>query len=179
MKSDLAKQLINRLRELDWHIATVESCTGGALASAITDIPGASDVFRAGFVTYTKEAKLNLANFGQHPKLHDSIREHSVYSFETALEMAQAGRKAASVEVSVGITGMLTKGHPDNPTYRGCVVDVAIVVQGKSGHRPLRPPMLVRLSVFNATGRRSRKSLKAELVQNILDLILKALPPKA
>jgi nicotinamide-nucleotide amidase len=169
----MTKALINRLRELGWHIATVESCTGGSLAAAITDVPGASDVYGTGYVTYSKGAKRQLANLGRHRPLQDAITDHGVYSSQTALGMAEAGRRASGAEVCVAVTGMLNTGHPDDPAYVGCVADVAVVIQGKSGHRALLPPVQTRFYLNDAG--RTRPELKVILVDLIVGLVLSAL----
>lgn len=101
--NELVSQVIARFREKHLHIVPVESCTGGALASAITNVAGASDVFANGFVLYSTEAKIR---FGVSPTV---IEKHGLYSFETACEMARAGiANSRGAAVGVGITGNLS-----------------------------------------------------------------------
>ena len=81
-------------------LATMESCTGGLLASTITDVPGSSNYFKGGFITYTNEAKIA---YGVDPKL---IEEHGAVSPEVAVAMAKAARLQLGADVGVGITGV-------------------------------------------------------------------------
>jgi nicotinamide-nucleotide amidase len=91
-------------------LVTVESCTGGALASAITDVPGASEVMRDGFVTYSNEAKIALGV----PK--EVITAFTVYSPQVAEHMALAGlKRSVGAQIGVGITGTLSREDPANP----------------------------------------------------------------
>ncbi len=88
------------LRQLGMSIAVMESCTGGLLASTITDVPGASGYFRGGLVTYTAEAK---AQCGVDAEV---IEAHGVVSNETASAMAGAVRRQFDADIGVGITGV-------------------------------------------------------------------------
>lgn len=89
------KKILEILKKRNWTIGIMESCTGGAIANALTNIPGASDVFKCGLVTYSDEAKIKV---GVEEKI---IKKFGVYSIETAEEMA---RKIEG-EVGVGVTG--------------------------------------------------------------------------
>lgn len=88
------------LTESGLTVATMESCTGGLLASTITDVPGSSAYFRGGIVSYSNEAK--IANGVP----AETIREHGVISAETAEAMAKAVRVRLGADVGVGITGV-------------------------------------------------------------------------
>jgi nicotinamide-nucleotide amidase len=79
-------------------LATMESCTGGLLASTITDVPGSSGYFAGGFVTYQTEQKIAMGVDAQ------VIAEHGVISQECAREMALAARERLEASVGVGIT---------------------------------------------------------------------------
>ena len=91
------KKLIKLLKERGLSIGVMESCTGGAIANAITNIPGASDVFEEGLVTYSIKAKIK---HGVDPKI---IKKFGVFSKETAEEMA----RKASGDIGVGVSGEL------------------------------------------------------------------------
>ena len=91
------EMILEILRKRGWYIGVMESCTGGAIANCITNIPGASDVFKEGKVTYSNEAKINA---GVDEKI---IKNFGVYSKETATEMA---RKIEG-DIGVGVTGNL------------------------------------------------------------------------
>ncbi|MEE9284387.1 MAG: competence/damage-inducible protein A [Dehalococcoidia bacterium] len=81
-------------------LATMESCTGGLLASTITDVPGSSSYFRGGLVTYATDIK--AAN-GVDPRL---IEEHGVISAEVASAMARAARTRLGADIGIGVTGV-------------------------------------------------------------------------
>lgn len=100
--------IVRKFSENGYTIATMESCTGGSLAGAITNISVASDILRESYVTYCNEAKIK---FGV-PK--EIIEEYSVYSLQAAKAMAKAVRNTANSDVGVGITGQLGRIDPRN-----------------------------------------------------------------
>jgi len=91
------KQILEILRKRGWYIGVMESCTGGAIANCITNIPGASDVFKCGLVTYCDEAKIKAGVD------EEIIKKYGVYSMDVSEDMA---RKIEG-EVGVGVTGNL------------------------------------------------------------------------
>jgi nicotinamide-nucleotide amidase len=88
------------LRERKLSLATMESCTGGLLASTITDVPGSSDYFKGGLVAYTAQMK---AAFGVDATL---LAEHGTVSSEVAEAMATAARSRVKADIGIGITGV-------------------------------------------------------------------------
>jgi nicotinamide-nucleotide amidase len=88
------------LDERNLTLSTMESCTGGLLASTITDVPGSSRYFRGGLVSYATEAKIG---WGVN---EDVIAEHGVISSECAHEMARAARQQLESDIGVGVTGV-------------------------------------------------------------------------
>jgi nicotinamide-nucleotide amidase len=106
----LESAVVKMLAKRGLTIATMESCTGGLLASTITDAPGASDVFVGGVVTYETSTK---EDFGV-PR--DIVERFGVISAETALAMASAVRRDIKADIGVGITGVAGpaefEGHP-------------------------------------------------------------------
>ena len=88
------------LRERGLTLATMESCTGGLLASTITDVPGSSDYFKGGLVSYATEMKLAWGVSGE------VVERHGVISAECAREMARVARERLSADVGVGVTGV-------------------------------------------------------------------------
>jgi PncC family amidohydrolase len=82
-------------------IAVAESCTGGLVAAALTDLPGSSEYFLGGLVTYTNEAKMDLLGVPQ-----DVLREHGAVSREVAALMAEAARRVFKSDVGVSVTGI-------------------------------------------------------------------------
>ena len=100
--------IIKKFAEAKYTISTMESCTGGGLANAITNVSGASDILHESYVTYCNEAKIK---FGVPKQI---IEKYTVYSLETAEAMASAVRSATNSEVGVGITGQLGRIDPRN-----------------------------------------------------------------
>jgi nicotinamide-nucleotide amidase len=90
----------DRLRELGKTVATMESCTGGLLASTLTDVPGASDIFAGGLGTYATDQKIRV---GVPPEVID---DYGVVSQETAKAMALAACEAEDSDYGIGITGV-------------------------------------------------------------------------
>ena len=93
-------------------LATAESCTGGLVAGAITDIAGSSVWFERGFVTYSNRAKME--ELGVDP---DIIARHGAVSGETAKAMAQGARAVSGAQWAVAVTGIAgpAGGSPDKP----------------------------------------------------------------
>jgi nicotinamide-nucleotide amidase len=96
----LTKQVLREACERGLMLVTAESCTGGLLASLLTDIPGSSHAFDRGFVTYTDEAKHELLGVPM-----EVLQEHSAVSKETAVAMAQGALGRSKGAVAVAITG--------------------------------------------------------------------------
>ncbi|WP_062301337.1 CinA family protein [Demequina subtropica] len=93
--------VVAALRERGLTIATAESLTGGALCSALVDVPGASAVVRGGVVAYTADMKVRL--LGVDP---DLIRDHGLVSAEVAEAMARGVREATGATIGVATTGV-------------------------------------------------------------------------
>lgn len=97
--------VVRVLRERGLHAATAESCTGGMIAERLTNVPGSSEVFGFGFVTYAEVAKQKL--LGVDPAL---IETYNVVSGPVAVAMAFGAAKASGAELAVGITGIAGPG---------------------------------------------------------------------
>jgi nicotinamide-nucleotide amidase len=85
--------------------ATAESCTGGLISNRITNVPGASEVFTHGFVTYANEAKTSL--LGVPPQ---DIETHGAVSEEVARAMAEGALRASGADIAVSVTGIAGPG---------------------------------------------------------------------
>ena len=96
----IAEKLVKALTQQSLTIATAESCTGGLIAAPITDIPGASQAFRYGWVTYSNEAKQRLLNVPA-----ALIAQHSVVSEPVVLSMADGARKLAKADLAIAVSG--------------------------------------------------------------------------
>lgn len=115
-----AETVVNLLIKRKEQIATMESCTGGGLANMITNIPGASEVLLFSAVTYSNEYKIKMG------VPEETIDEFTVYSMETATEMAKAISDFAHSDYGVGITGKLKRSDPNNITENDDLVYFAI-----------------------------------------------------
>jgi len=115
-----AAAALDMLRRQGRRLAIAESCTGGGIAQAITDVPGCSDVFAAGWVTYCNEAKTR--DLGVPAALIDT---HGAVSEEVALAMACGARQRAGADVALSVTGIAgpAGGTPEKPVgtvWFGC-----------------------------------------------------------
>ena len=108
----LEQQVGTIIRERGLKLATAESCTGGLLASRLTDVPGSSDYFVGGIVAYAYEAKVALLNVSW-----DTLRAYGAVSAETVLEMARGACKALSADIAISISGIAGPGGglPNKP----------------------------------------------------------------
>lgn len=101
----LAERLLHTLRERGVKLVTAESCTGGLVSAAITDLAGASDVFERGFVTYSNEAKMELLGVSA-----EALRLHGAVSAEVAHEMADGALRNSHAEFAISVTGIAGPG---------------------------------------------------------------------
>lgn len=109
---DAADAVLIACRKRGWMAATAESCTGGMVAAALTEIAGSSDVVNRGYVTYTNEAKHEMV--GVPMPLFESV---GAVSEDVARAMAEGARVTAGVDVACGITGVAGPGggSPEKP----------------------------------------------------------------
>lgn len=107
-----ADAILVACRKRQWMIATAESCTGGMVAAALTEIAGSSDVVDRGYVTYTNEAKHEM--IGVPMPLFEAV---GAVSEDVARAMAEGARKTADVDIACGITGVAGPGggSPEKP----------------------------------------------------------------
>ena len=123
------EKIISSLIEKNISVATAESCTGGKIASAVTDVPGASGIFGYGVVTYSNEAKVKILGVSQ-----STLDAHGAVSEETAYEMAKGLRKLSGADVAVSVTGIAGPGggsaeKPVGLVYMGLAVNGEIFVK--------------------------------------------------
>ena len=134
------------LKERGLTVATMESCTGGLLASAITDVHGSSGYFKGGIVSYTNEVKIGA---GVSPK---TIEKHGAVSPETAIEMAGAVRMKLGADVGMAITGVAgpdpLEGKPPGTVYIGLATAQDQRVTSGGIYLPYRPDIKQRATVY-------------------------------
>ena len=104
-----ARKLLERACARDLTIATAESCTGGLLASLLTDVEGASHAFERGFVVYTNEAKSELLGIPL-----DMIERENAVSEPVARAMAEGALQASRADVALSVTGFAGAGAPED-----------------------------------------------------------------
>lgn len=138
---DAARRVLELACRDEKTIATAESCTGGLLASLLTDVEGASHAFDRGFVVYTDDAKCDLL------RVHRSTLDHcGAVSAETARAMAEGALDHSQADVTVAITGFAGPGAPGDEAglvHFGCAVrGGAVTVReehfGDIGRGPVR-----------------------------------------
>ena len=101
MTDALARETGRRLAETGGRLATAESCTGGAIAQAVTSVPGSSAWFERGFVTYSNAAKEEMLGVRS-----ETLERFGAVSEETAIEMARGALRRSHATVAVAVTGV-------------------------------------------------------------------------
>ena len=155
--STLIDQLFEKLLSKKWRLVTAESCTGGMIATAITDKAGSSAIFERGFVTYSNEAKIE--NLGVSP---ETLQKHGAVSEETAIEMAKGALQNSHADIAVSVTGIA---GPDGGSSKKPVGLVYIGYALKDG--------LAQATRHNFTGSRAEVRLHStrEAIEHILNII--------
>lgn len=98
---ELAREVLKICRQQKLLLATVESCTGGMIAAALTDIAGSSDVVDCGFVTYSNEAKMSMVGVDQ-----CLLEKYGAVSEPVALAMAKGALHHSRADISIAVTGI-------------------------------------------------------------------------
>ena len=157
MKTEkLAREVIARLKGEGKTLATAESCTGGLLGKLLTDVPGASSVYKGGVISYVNEVKHRLLRVDQ-----QTLDVCTAVSRETAHEMAKGAREAVKADVGVSTTGLA--GPDGDGTGRPVgLVYIALDMEGFSYCREL-----------HLTGHRSE--IRARAAHEALSMLLEFL----
>ena len=98
---DIAKEVSKLLIARGWTLALAESCTGGLVCAALTDLPGSSDWFERGYITYSNQAKSECLGVPT-----ETIESFGAVSEQVAKAMSEGAQKNAGVNVAVSITGI-------------------------------------------------------------------------
>lgn len=151
-------KIVTKLIDQNLTIATMESCTGGEIASEITNISGASSVLKESYVTYCNEAKIKQGVPA------DIIEKYTVYSQEVAIEMAKAVKRQANSDIGVGVTGQLGRIDPNNPFDKLNYVWYAIINQNEELE-------VGQISVPNVE-RKEQKDIIAEAIATSILLLI-------
>ncbi|MEY4872467.1 MAG: hypothetical protein RLZZ563_1797 [Pseudomonadota bacterium] len=111
-----AAEVLQAARYWGVTIATAESCTGGLISAALTDVAGSSDVFDRGFVTYSNEAKMQMLGVR-----HATLEAHGAVSEAVAREMAEGALDHSTATLAVSVTGIAGPGGSEfKPEGRVC-----------------------------------------------------------
>src|SRR3989304_1406390 len=120
--------IIGRLfRKRGWRLSIAESCTGGLIGHRITNVPGSSDYFDGGVITYSNDAKIELLKVPE-----ETIATYGAVSRQTAVAMAEGIRKLRGIEVGIGVTGIAgpaggTEAKPVGLVYIALSLPVRVV----------------------------------------------------
>ena len=153
------KKIVKKLIELEKTVATMESCTGGGVANAITNIEGASSIIKYSAVTYSNEFKIKMG------VSEDIIDKYSVYSRETADEMSKNISLFTNSNYGIGVTGKLNRVDINNPYGEDNIVYISIY--DKENNLYLNE----KVEAIKAT----RKENKELVIEKVKELLLKLL----
>ena len=114
----IANKLVKITNEKKITLSTAESCTGGLIAGAITEIPGSSSVFHRGYVTYSNLAKQQELNVQSH-----ELEKFGAVSKEVASQMAMGAKLTSNVDISIAVTGIAgpSGGTVEKPIGTVCI----------------------------------------------------------
>jgi len=154
---DVAQQIIDILTERGQTIVTAESCTGGMIASALTDVPGASAALYGGFVTYSNEAKSKMIYVQAR-----LIRDYGAVSNQVARAMADGARNTANADYAVAVTGIA---GPDGGSEKKPVGLVYIAVSSE----------LATVVIEHRFGDLGREDIRKASTAAALDLVIQVL----
>ena len=156
----LEERLGGLLRERGLRLAVAESCTGGLIASRITDVAGSSDYFEAGVVAYSNRAKQTFLSVPA-----ESIQAHGAVSREVAEKMAEGASAAAGADIGLSVTGIAgpTGGSPEKP--------VGTVYMGLAVKTENRTGTFFRKFQFGGGRLEIKAQTSSEALQFVIDLL--------
>lgn len=152
----LAFIAVENLRGAGLTVTTAESCTGGMIATAITEVPGASQVFRYGWVTYCNEAKERLLSVPT-----ELIEEHSVVSEPVVAAMATAAMRQSGADIAVAVSG---NAGPTAEEGEPAVGTVCIALARRGAARPVHTETVYLPGM-------PRRQLRQRVTAKVLQLI--------
>ena len=159
--SDPGKRIIDILADAKKTIVTAESCTGGMIASALTDIPGASAAVYGGYVTYANSAKSRMIHVQAR-----LIRDYGAVSNQVARAMADGARNTARADYAVAVTGIA---GPDGGSDKKPIGLVYVAVSSE----------LATVVIEHRFGDLGRDEIRKASVKAALDLVLQVLTSDA
>ena len=153
------KEVVELIKKKGLTISTMESCTGGGLVNAITNVEGASEIIKFSAVTYSNEFKIKMG------VSKDIIDKYSVYSMETAHEMALNIVKFTNSDLGVGITGKLNRIDENNLVGDNNKVFISVYNSLDNNYYDKE------LSVNDTTRDKNKELVINEVVKILLDLL--------
>ena len=125
----LEMAVVRLLKKYELTVTTAESCTGGLLAGRLVNVPGVSEVFREGFVTYSNKAKRKILDVNK-----ATLKKYGAVSKETAKEMAMGGVFATDADICVAVTGLAgpdggSEEKPVGLVYMACYMNDQVTVE--------------------------------------------------
>lgn len=152
------KKLIAELKARGVKVTLAESCTGGLVAAALTSVPGSSDVFERGFVTYSNESKHELLGVP-----HALLKRHGAVSVEVAKAMAKGALARSNANVAIAVTGIAGPGGGTKEKPVGLVYFAGAI----SGQKPFSMRM-----TFGDIGRGKIRKISVENALALLEGLL-------
>ncbi len=149
----LAFAAVENLKAAGLTVTTAESCTGGMIATSLTEVPGASAIFRYGWVTYCNEAKERLLNVPA-----SLIEEHTVVSEPVVAAMATAAMRQSGADIAVAVSG--NAGPASVPEGEPPIGTVCLAIARRGAARPVHTETL-NLPGLNRRQFRERVTAKA------------------
>lgn len=153
----LSTELGEQLLELGWTITTAESCTGGGISAAITDISGSSGYFERSFVTYSNEAKSEMLDISP-----DIIEKNGAVSAEVVTAMAEGALGKANANIAIAVSGIAGPGGGTADKPVGTVY-LAIAIQCLLDKTPVNKVEVLRLSLSG-----DRNNIRVETIKSSL-----------
>ncbi len=160
-KEKMENAIVRLMTRRKWTLALAESCTGGLVANTLTDVPGASKIFRGGVVAYSNDAKKRFLGVRAR-----TLERHGAVSEAVAREMAEGARKKFGVDYAIAVTGIA---GPSGGTRANPVGTVFISLTGPSGtvvQRHLNP--FSRQKFKKATVEQALQLLRGQIKSEIL-----------
>lgn len=161
--TELAERVVAENKALGRTVALAESCTGGLVAAAITEIAGSSSVFGSGYVTYANDAKIKMLGVNE-----DILDTFGAVSVATAWAMAQGALKRSGADVAVAISGVA---GPDGGTEKKPVGTVVFAVAEKGSD-----PNEVNADRMDFGSDKSRAEIRTIATLHALALLLPSAP---
>ena len=155
---DKAREVVEANRKAARRVAVAESCTGGLVSAALTELPGSSDVFEAGYVTYSNASKISQLKISE-----DVVDTFGAVSIATAWAMARGALAASEADIAVAITGIAGPGggSPSKP------VGTVVFATAERGADPAK--IVADQKVFKDEG---RASVRLQAALCALDLLM-------